>query len=441
MPEDNYGPRFDAAKRVVDTHLTQRLEGALAKIKGTDSASEKRRIDVSENYELRALIDAAIGSINQIQIASHLLKPTYPDAKVRKTSNLRVNPRTLPATLAVGSHVLVDEFAFDATGNGAYVKKIYEVGRLLMAEFEDRTLLEWLRLDDLDICLALGCAGVDGAAKRKALISVFDDRCEQPASHSNAKQLYWLAGTNAHDEKDFHLLAPLYPTSLVHRVYLQIQDDRFSDEAKAARAARKEGAHHGRPVREYPRLAIQKLGGTKPQNISQLNSERRGDNYLLASLPPVWHSTEVRALLNVDCMFKVFRSRREVKQQALTLRRFLMSKPAANIATRQQVDGLVAVLIDELVFFQAELLTLQVGWSEDPACELSMAQRVWLDPDAERSGGLRMDREDAVDEIAGDFARWVNLQLRDPLPVGDPEFIYWRKLARAEFALLEREVA
>jgi CRISPR-associated protein Csy1 len=441
MAEESCGTRSDAVKRIVDAHLAQRLTGALAKIKGTDSVSEKRRLDVCDNYKLGELISAAIKSINQIQIASHLLKPTFPDAKVRKTSNLRVSPRALPSTLEVGSHVLADEFPFDATGNGAYVKKIYELSRLLMAEFEGRTLLEWLRLDDLDICSALVSAGAEGAEKKQALISVFDNRCEQTASHSNAKQLYWLAGTNAHDEQDFHLLAPLYPTALIHRVYLQLQDDRFSEEAKAARAARKDGVHHGRPVREYPQLAIQKLGGTKPQNISQLNSERRGDNYLLASLPPVWRSAEVRALLNVDCLFKVFGNRREVKQQVHTLRRFLMSKPAANVDTRQQVVSLVTALIDELVFFQAAILTLQAGWSEDPACELSLAQRAWLDTDAEHSGGLRMDREHAVDEIAGDFARWINLQLRDPLPVGDPEFIYWRKLARAELGLLEREAA
>ena len=47
-------------------------------------------------------------------------------------------------------------------------------------------------------------------------------------------------------------------------------------------------------VEAYASLAVQELGGTKPQNISQLNSERRGDNYLLASLPPVWKTVAVQ---------------------------------------------------------------------------------------------------------------------------------------------------
>lgn len=37
--------------------------------------------------------------------------------------------------------------------------------------------------------------------------------------------------------------------------------------------------------REYPNLAVQKFGGTKPQNISQLNSER-GWQQLSAGLSP-----------------------------------------------------------------------------------------------------------------------------------------------------------
>lgn len=266
-------------------------------------------------------------------------------------------------------------------------------------------------------------------------------KLSKPSSHTNAKQLYWPTGADAHDDQAFHLLAPLYPTSLVHRVYLQLQDDRFSEEAKAARAARKAGEFHSRSVREYPGLAIQKLGGTKPQNISQLNSERRGDNCLLASLPPVWESADVRALLQVDSLFKVFGRRKEVRQLVLALRRFLEANPARNQDTRLQVKAWWAQLFDELVNYQAELLSLKPGWSETAECDLPQAQRLWLDPDADRPAGQHLTREDAVEMIAADFARWVNGQLRDPLAVGDAEFIVWRSWAREELEALEREAA
>jgi CRISPR-associated protein Csy1 len=49
--------------------------------------------------------------------------------------------------------------------------------------------------------------------------------------------------------------------------------------------------------------------------------------------------------------------------------------------------------------------------------------------------------EDTEDAVAADFARWINDQLRNPLPVGDDEFLAWRKLAYAQLQALAREVA
>jgi len=242
--------------------------------------------------------------------------------------------------------------------------------------------------------------------------------------------LYWLVGHDPHNDADYHLLAPLYPTSLVHRVYTTVQDDRFSDAAKAARQARRDGTHSERPVHEYTDLAIQQLGGTKPQNISQLNSERRGNNLLLASLPPNWRSPAVRPLLGVTSLFERFGTRRPVREQALQLRRFLDSNPAPNQATRARVTDLVNTLVDELMYFAAELRSLPAGWSKVPECQLSAAQRHWLDPWAPLADGdTPQDVGDTVDAIAGQFANWLNRRLRDPLPMGDPEFAVWRKLA------------
>jgi len=414
---------------LIERFLSERLNSKLEKL----PADDPKRQELRNQFQPAAWLEDAARRVAQIQAVTHSLKPIHPDAK---GSSLYRAPDQLTALPVVGTHSLGPQFDADVVGNAAAL----DVYKFLKLSHAGQSLLELSVAGDPDLATALSPEADQARQWMDAFAGLAQPR-GKAASHTLAKQLYWLVGTDAQDDQAFHLLAPLYPTSLVHRVYLQLQDDRFSDEAKAARAARKAGEHHARPVREYPQLAIQQLGGTKPQNISQLNSERRGDNCLLASLPPVWRSADVRALLNVDSLFKVFGGRKEVKQQALALRRFLITNPAPNMETRQQVYGRIAVLIDELVFFQAELLTLQPGWSDASACDLSLSQRVWLDPDAERAGGARMDHEDAVDEIAGDFARWVNMQLRNPLPVGDSEFIYWRKLARDELAALEREVA
>lgn len=122
------------------------------------------------------------------------------------------------------------------------------------------------------------------------------------------------------NDANYHLLAPLYASSLAHRVFQTINEERFGEAAKEARQARREGLFVQQAVHEYPQLVVQKLGGTKPQNISQLNSERGGNNYLLASLPPIWTSADAKRLLGTDKMFLAY-GRRPAVREGMKVRR------------------------------------------------------------------------------------------------------------------------
>jgi len=419
--------RIAAIRAVIEGFLEERLNGKLEKLPPDDL----KRTELQAQFIPSTWLDEAARRVGQIQAVTHSLKPIHPDAK---GSSLYREPATLRPTTAVGTHSLGKEFSADVVGNAAAL----DVYKFLKLSHEGRSLLELAAQSDADLAVALSENAVIAQEWMAAFASLEDAR-GTASSHTNAKQMYWLVGTDAHDGGAYHLLAPLYPTSLVHRVYQQLQNDRFSDDAKVARAARKASTYHARPVREYPQLAIQKLGGTKPQNISQLNSERRGDNCLLASIPPIWKSDDVRPLLRVESLFKVYGRRRAVAQQARALRLFLQSNPPQNEPTRRQVREWVQSLIDELVLFQAELFTLAPGWSQADDCLLSADQRAWLDPQGQKLGAA--DQDDAADAVAADFARWVTAQLSDPLPVGDPEFLFWRKLAREQFAAYEREAA
>lgn len=424
---DHNPQRSTAIRSLIAEFLQQRRDDKLDKLPPEDP----KRAELLEQFIFAVWIGDAARRVDQIQAVTHSLKPIHPDAK---GSSLYREPGQLSAVDAVGTHNLGAVYDADVVGNAAAL----DVYKFLKLSHEGKSLLELALSADADFAAALS----EDAAKAGQWMQAFAGLAAargKPSSHTHAKQLYWLHGTDAHDDSAYHLLAPLYPTSLVHRVYQQLQDDRFSDEAKAARAARKDGTLHARPVREYSDLAIQQLGGTKPQNISQLNSERRGNNSLLASVPPVWKSADVRPLLGVSSLFKVFGRRREVQQQARAMRRFLEAKPPANVETRRKVDAWVNGLIDELLQFSAELQTLAPGWSATSDCALPTAQRLWLDPnDAEP---ITAAADDAADQVAEDFARWLNTQLRDPLPVGDAEFLHWRKLAREQFSADEREAA
>lgn len=415
---------------LIKSFLQERLEGKLDKL----SPDDPKRSELIAQFQPAAWLADAARRVVQIQAVTHSLKPIHPEAK---GSSLYRSPKTLPSGDWVGSHCLAEQFDADVVGNAAAL----DVYKFLKLSHDGQSLLDLAVQEDADLVAAFSDDEALGRQWMSAFAGLAAGRAKL-SSHTFAKQVYWPLdgeGHSAHDDQSYHLLAPLYPTSLVHRVYQQLQDDRFSEEAKAARAARKEGAYHPRPVREYPDLAIQKLGGTKPQNISQLNSERRGDNCLLASVPPVWKAAAVRPLWGVSSLFKVWGRRPSVLQQARALRRFLLSVPPANEATRVRVRDAVESLVDELVQFQAELLMLEPGWSQADDCALPAVQRAWLDPEGQDAAALAED--EVADGVAADLARWVNAQLRGVLAVGDDEFLAWRKLAREQLHALAREVA
>jgi CRISPR-associated protein Csy1 len=125
-----------------------------------------------------------------------------------------------------------------------------------------------------------------------------------------------------------------------------------------------------------------------------------------------------------------------VWQQARTLRLFLAADPSSTMETRRKRAEWVDDLIDELIQFTAGMHTLPAGWTLSDDCLLPLAHRQWLDPEA-----AEPFTNDPGEQVAEDFANWLNAQLRPPLPVGDPEFGVWRKLAREAFKALEREAA
>lgn len=425
--------RSVAIRTVINNFLFRRRSEQLEKLK----ADDPKREELYAKFEPSTWLGDAAQRVGEIQKVTHFPnKPLRPLPPSAKGTSLHRQPNELLNNGYVGTKCLGEQFESDVVGNAAAL----DVYKFLKLGHEGQSLLDLAVAGDADFVAALSDDAAVGRQWAASFAGLAAGRAKV-SSHTNAKQLYWLLdgeGHSAHEDSSYHLLAPLYPTSLVHRVYQQLQDDRFSEEAKAARAARKEGSLHARPVREYPDLAIQKLGGTKPQNISQLNSERRGDNCLLASVPPVWKSAAVRPLLGVSSLFKVWGRRPSVSQQVRGLRRFLENKPPANVETRQKVRTWVDDLLDELIQFQAELQTLEPGWSQSEDCDLPAAQRTWLDPEGQPTGSAMEDTEAAV---AGDFARWVNDQLRNPLPVGDDEFLVWRKMAYVQLQALAREAA
>lgn len=442
--------RQQRLRTLIADFLHQRLSDKLDKLADDDA----KRDDLKAQYQPATWLLDAARRVGQLQMVTHTLKAIHPDAK---GSSLFAPASSLSNRDVVGSHCLSPSSASDVVGNAAAL----DVYKFLKLEHDGQTLLSLLQASDADALAALS----DDAEQAQTLCEAFVSITEPnggPGSHTRAKQVYWLVSPspddlpNPCDDSHYHLLAPLYASAFSHHIYQTIQQHRFSEAAKAARQAKRDGADHPHGYSDYPHLAEEKKGGTKPQNVSQLNSERKGSNYLLASLPPVWESSELAPLYHTDSAFNRFGRRREVQRLLRELRTWLQKHYKApkegeednspnNVSIRDHRKKLQDQIFDELVLYSAEIINnLPPGWSAHADCKLPIEEQCWLDPwraAGDEDFNKTWQWQDWPLQVAERFARWLNSKLDKTLPVNDAEFRYWaRELAGdREWQILQDE--
>lgn len=419
---DEYPPDRRAAFRaLIERFLREVRDGKLEKL----SADSPEYINIVARYVPNTWLENAARRVADIQAVTHPAKATYPDAKIKEITSLFVDQAALAPHPLVGSHC-VSAIRMDVTGNAASL----DVYKFLRLELFGHPLIDWLCQEDADLIAALSDDPEEAAAWSAAFVGLVGPRCA-PASHARIKQVYWLTGEDPLEDGDYHLLGPLYSSTLAHAVHQRINEDRFGEVATAARQARREQKDHPHGFAEYRGLAAQKLGGTKPQNISQLNSERGGVNYLLASLPPChWQSREGVNLKGVDSVFSLFGRQPEVWPSVAALKRFLQDDPPATMETREQVDSFLAALIDELVIFADGIRQgREPGWTMLPGHVLEWNEQLWLDPQrrhGDEAFGQAWHYMDWPAEIGKRFGNWLNGRLGGHLPVGEVEARHWQ---------------
>lgn len=383
-------------------------------------------------------IASAAKRVMQLQQVTHSTKFTHPSSDW-KVSGLVSGGNPTADGLEIGSHSLGADTAADVVGNAAAL----DVYKFLRLHVDGRSLLERAIARDPALLAALNDDETVAAEWTEAFAALPQPK-GPPASHKLAKQLYWPVADGG-----YHLLSPLLASPVSHALYTRISRDRFSDEAKAAREARRNGKLHLEGYRDYPDLAIQSFGGSKPQNISQLNSERRGENMLLASLPPLWESPALRPPLKTDSVFlRYYPYRREVRRLAGVLKEYLRSVAhrRSNMHMRYTRATLVAELVDEVLNMAAELRRgLEPGWTAQPDCRLRLAEQRWLDPERctlDDAFAARIRGDDWKDEICKGFATWLNSALQtDKTAFGEVEAREWAGILKQELALLREELA
>lgn len=417
----------------------QRFRQAIADfIAARKEAKSKGDAASAAKYEYANWLADAARRVGQLQAATHVSKATHPDAQ---GSSLFVPATDLPARVELGSHALGTGFTEDVVGNAAAL----DVYKLLKVEVDDRRLLDWMQTGDADLLAALSNDPATAQALRDAFCGLMQPKGAF-VSHTLAKQVYWCHGEDACDDAHYHLLQPMFPSSLMHAVHACVHHSLFDE---SIRQARKEDKPRPGPIPEYRQLAARKLGGAKPQNISQLNSERGGVNYLLASLPPQWTQQSPRKLLQLDTVFRRLLYFEDMRKQLEAFAAHLASYQRRRMEEDRRRRQLERDLSATLAAFGAACRTsCTPGWTRDTACDLPLCEQLWLDPQrvelpsrdeegdqeghaADEAFKAAWEAQDWPDEVAERFAEWLNAWLRENhnFPMGDAELRHFSRLA------------
>lgn len=255
---------------------------------------------------------------------------------------------------------------------------------------------------------------------------------ENLSSHKLAKQIYFPI-----EQGKYHLLSPLYSSSLSEEIYTHIIVSRFSEEAKSARKAKNKSIYHDMVVIDYPRTAIQTFGGTKPRNISNLNQKRGGRSFLLSCAPPVWES-QLKPPVGVKTVFSYNCFGRQVRRHTWFLQQYLLRKKnwPSTVEIRDFRKERVDEIVDQLVQYGAEIRNLEhfAGWTASSECRLNRAEQLWLDPhraEVDEDFAMELEKNDWLEIVADNFGGWLNRRLKHKkMTLGDAERREWKAKAK-----------
>jgi len=438
MSEVTESQAQEAVARFLKEQLKKKQEPEVKALEKLDGLKDAAKIAVinetiaklKDKYSLANWMqDAAERMAGQLRFGTHISKGIHPDSK---GDNLNLQAKApLPEGL-VGSQTLPD-LPVDANGNAAALP--------LAAFFETwvdegqgikiRTLIQ---AQHPSIERAFSPDEELSKAYLQRFKAALDNPVDNPATHERNKQLLWPQ-SNAITDDAYIAIVPLYPSALTSQFFTKINNARFSDKNKLARDSRRKKPAERQAYLSIPDIAVVRLGGTKPQNISQLTSKQSGRNYLLSALPPIINPTENYRLNKSQ---KSLFESRLVQCCGLGLKQLYeaVSEEKNTIDIRnKRKDALDLILSSIFKFAEIIQATYSPGWSKD--YKLNLAEKYWLDPDRsdlEEEGDFAEARQktDWQEDIVTNFSLWLNQRLQKKFKniasqVGDAEYTEWQR--------------
>ena len=409
--------------------LQKKLDAAQNTGNSEEIASLNQQIDALHAKYERAhwCINEAPKMASQLRFGTHISKGIHPDARGDNvTQNFSAD---LPSEIAGSQHL--PNVEIDANRSAAALP----VASFLAIDVDQGIKLRDAILTDHPELHTVFCDDVDRSfeaqtAFKQALLA---NRETHELDEWN-KQLLWPCDSQAVENDAYVNLIPLHPSALVHFVTKAVQAKRFGDRNKLARESSRK---KNEPKSSYvflPDLGVVHLGGSKPQNISQLNSQILGRNVLLPSLPPSFRPTEHFVIRRKDTtLFTSRLAHSGFCREGFRQLRQVIQAQENNVEIREQRFRAIESILGGLVEVASHYQTHQEpGWSREYA--LNWEEKLWLDPlranldskekgdsEAAKAFSLRAEN-DWLNKVYQGFGRWVTGQLDRAFALSDEVF-------------------
>ncbi len=376
----------------IQNFLSERKESWLKKKTDSKTTAEQERQltqEANELFMLATWLPDAAKRAKQLSLVSHPAKFSHPSAKT--SSIIAIAEKNADGFVRSGNTTE----QLDVFGNAAAM----DVYKFLSLTLEDgQTVLHHLEQQTSAIQQQFTLPSASYTELAASLLTIKSTDTDKAVTSDIVKQVYFPVSENS-----YHLLSVLTPSSLMFTLKQRINVLRFSDEAKAAREAKKNNQHYDGELAEIYSLTVIGFGGTKPQNISVLNSQNYGTAYLLESLPPILKKRGINPPKN-----NFFSNSLRLKdfQEDFDRLHKQLSSDANNIHVRNKRDWLIKNIIYQVADKLWQIRFLDAGWStSDNYQNLPSQQKIWLDQHYKET---RQQQTDWQDDIKTALARWLS---------------------------------
>lgn len=268
-----------------------------------------------------------------------------------------------------------------------------------------------------------------------------------------AKQVYYPFSS---DEMVYHIIVPLFSSSIAEVIYKKISDTKFGEFQKAVRIQKKPkdgvSKYHNDVFVEYPDVSAMTFGGKNSQNISMLNKGRTwkaeskdkttyGVSYFFNAAPPTWQS-QLKPPVYIRSLYFESSIYWQAKEDIDYLRDFLTRFDRMELSIKDPkrmkwIEQWVGDIVDEVLFYIGSIQNLPAGWSAAPGIKLKPEHQYLLDPYRKDANFLAARANaDWPSVVCKDFADWLNNKLTGK----DKQFTPQAQHTRLWYQLFEPEL-